>query len=365
MKHYFIDNPVSGKNNPVDVIRELVIPAAEKAGIDYEIHQTSERGEGMHYVRQKCEEANGEPIRFYSVGGDGTLYEVVNGAYGFPNVEITCVPKGSGNDYVRLYGGKDFFLRVDQLIDGIPLTVDGLKVDDGSGVEEIAINQASMGFDAEACARQAAMKRLPGAVGHVTYLLAGFYCMLTKVNNDFHCTVDGNPVPGPFVFAVANVSRWYGSGIKVAPFADPTDGKLDFVILRRLIFWPTMFVVGMWNWQVRGNHYKKSYAEYLRGETMELEAQHPVQINGDGECRLVRRCKITTIPGAFQFVLPKNTPYFDQVETGDLSSAIQLGIAHKEPWKTILNMCKPYDWLFNRGLAGAWKRKRWKQVSSL
>ena len=36
MKHYFVQNPNSGKNQKIDVIKECVIPAAEKAGTEAE-----------------------------------------------------------------------------------------------------------------------------------------------------------------------------------------------------------------------------------------------------------------------------------------------------------------------------------------
>lgn len=86
MKHYFVENPVSGKNNPIDIIKEKVIPAAEEAGIDYEVYVTKERGDAIRFVREKAAEAGDETVRFYAVGGDGTLYEVVNGAVGFPKI---------------------------------------------------------------------------------------------------------------------------------------------------------------------------------------------------------------------------------------------------------------------------------------
>ena len=114
MKHYFLQNPNSGKNQKVDVIKECVIPAAEKAGIDYEIYDTTCKGDATRFCHEKAEEAKqaGENVRFYAVGGDGTLYEVVNGVVGYDNVEFTVVPKGSGNDYIRLYGTEDQFLNV-------------------------------------------------------------------------------------------------------------------------------------------------------------------------------------------------------------------------------------------------------------
>ena len=357
MKHYFVENPVSGKNNPVDIVNELIIPAAEKNGIDYEIYQTKERGDGERFVREKCKEANGAPVRFYSVGGDGTLYEVVNGAFGFDNAEITCVPKGSGNDYIRLYGGREAFLNIENLINGSPVTVDGLTIDDGSGWTEVAINQASMGFDAEACAYQGAMKKFPGAIGHATYALAGLYCMFTKVYNTFSCKVDGKPIPGPFLFAVGCNSKWYGSGIKVAWFADPTDGMLDCVLFRRTIWWPTVFKIGLYDWQIAGTHYKRPYCEYIRGKKMEFQAEKPVEINVDGECRKVTRMTLEVAPGAFRFVVPKGSEFFEKQANHDLDTDIDLGFWHKEPYKTIANTLKPFDWIVNKGIMG-YGRKR-------
>ena len=77
-------------------------------------------------------------------GGDGTLYEVVNGAYGYPNCEVAVIPLGSGNDFVRLFGTKEQFCNVEAQVTGIPVELDVIKCGD-----KIAINQCSMGMDAE------------------------------------------------------------------------------------------------------------------------------------------------------------------------------------------------------------------------
>ncbi|HPZ00888.1 MAG TPA: acylglycerol kinase family protein, partial [Clostridiales bacterium] len=135
MKHYFVVNPVSGKNIQFDVVNDYIIPAAEKTGIDYEIYMTKEAGDGTRFVKDKVEEANGEPVRFYAVGGDGTLYEVCNGAVGYPNAEISVVPKGSGNDWLRLFGTQETFLQVEDLINGKVVVVDGLKITHEHGTQ--------------------------------------------------------------------------------------------------------------------------------------------------------------------------------------------------------------------------------------
>lgn len=351
MKHYFVVNPVSGKNIQFDVVNDYIIPAVEKTGIDYEIYMTKEAGDGTRFVKDKVEEANGEPVRFYAVGGDGTLYEVCNGAVGYPNAEISVVPKGSGNDWLRLFGTQETFLQVEDLINGKVVVVDGLKITHEHGTQ-YAINQTSMGFDAEACLEQGKMKAVPGAVGHITYLLAGLACAITRTKFDFDVTLDGQKIPGPFCFVVGCNSRWYGSGIKVAPFADPTDHLMDVVCFRRVTSWPVLFKVAMLNWQVKGDHWKRPYVEILRGKKLEIMDKRPKPkkraINVDGECQRVNGCTIEILEDEFKFVIPSTSTYFEDRESGKLDFTIQKTIFNKDPLKTILCKYDPYNLIFNR-----------------
>lgn len=346
MKHYFVENPVSGKNYPGDILHDLIQPAVLASGIEFEIYRTKYAGDATRYVREKCEEAHGSPVRFYAVGGDGTLYEVINGAYGCANAEVTCVPKGSGNDYIRLFGGRDAFLNVTDLIQGEAVEVDGLKVTDRHGHVQMAINQVSMGFDAEACAYQSAMKKLPGSIGHISYVLAGLYCMFTKAYSTFACQVDGKPVHGPFFLAVACNSRWYGSGIKVAPFADPCDGLLDCVIIRRTTAWPLVFKLAIYDWQKMGTHYLKDSCLYIRGKKMEWAAEHPVMINVDGETRTAMRVTVEAVPKCFRFVVPAHSPYLLQKP----DSAIRIPEKKKSAFH-------PFDRIVNHGMMGYGSRR--------
>ena len=39
-------------------------------------------------------------------GGDGTLNEVANGILGVPHAAMTCVPTGTGNDFLKNFGAE-------------------------------------------------------------------------------------------------------------------------------------------------------------------------------------------------------------------------------------------------------------------
>ncbi len=345
LKHYFVVNPVSGKNIEIDFVNDLIIPACEKLGVDYEVYETQYQGDGIRFVDETATKMGDKPCRFYAVGGDGTLYEVVNGAYGHDNAEVGVIPKGSGNDWIRLFGDMELFRNVEAQIKGTPTKVDCLKVNDA-----IAINQASMGFDAEVCARQAAMKNVPGAVGHLTYLLAGFTCMLTQIWFDFKVTIDGQEIRGPFIQCVGANSRWYGSGIKVAPFAMPDDHNLDFVIFRRTSSWPAVFYPLMVNWQVKGDHTKYSFVEYYRGKEMVIETKKPSQTNVDGECHGVDKLTISIVEDGITFVVPEGSAYFEQKETGVLNNGMKKTLRNRAPLKYLFAEYNPFNMIVNKGI---------------
>lgn len=139
------------------------------------------------------------------------------------------LPLGSGNDFIRLFGTQEQFLNIDAQVNGTALELDCIKCGD-----KIAINQCSMGVDAEVCAKQAAFKKLPFMKGDMAYTAAAVYCVFRKLNNEFTVSIDGGePKKMTLLFCVGANSRWYGGGYKAAPLAVPDDGVLDFIVVEK------------------------------------------------------------------------------------------------------------------------------------
>ena len=173
---------------------------------------------------------SGEKTRIYACGGDGTIYDIVNAIYGYNNVEFAAVPLGSGNDFIRIFGTKEQFMDIGAQIDGTAIKIDAIKCGD-----RIAVNQCSMGFDAEVCSKQADFKKLPWLTGESAYTASLFYCLKSKTSNRFTITIDdGEPITDNFVFAFCGNSRFYGGGYQAAPYAVPDDGLLDFSIVKAM-----------------------------------------------------------------------------------------------------------------------------------
>lgn len=302
MKHIFIVNPAAGKGKAAGrIVPEIESYFAAHKDLDGEIYYTKAQGDAIRYVEEiaKC----GEPVRFYACGGDGTLYEVVNGAYRYPNTAVGIIPLGSGNDFARIFGGSERLFDI-----GAQINAETQKFDLISAGKHVAINQSSMGLDAEICAKQAYFKKIPGVGGEFAYTLSLFYCLMHRLNSEFKIILDDKEViEGKMLFALCANSRWYGGGYKGAPKAVPNDGLLDFIIVRKTV--GRLKLAGLVGQYKRGEHLSWDFTTFLRGKKMQIISKAPAAVNVDGECEYVTECTFRLLENAIDIIMPDAAAY--------------------------------------------------------
>lgn len=306
MKHIFVVNPEAGqgKNRAMDYIKPLIEKVCAENNLEYEIYPTTGKGDGIRFVKERA--ASGEKLRFYACGGDGTLYEVVNGAYGFENVQVAVVPLGSGNDFIRPFGTKEQFLELEDQVNGVPCKLDLIKCDD-----EIAINQCSMGMDAEVCAMQGKIKKFPLVTGEGAYYIGCIYAIMKKFKNRFTITVDdGEPKTMDALFCFVGNARYYGGGFKAAPLAQPNDGLLDFVVVESRI--SRAKLASLLNKYKRGEHLDWDITNFKRGKKLVIHADTPAAVNVDGECKFVTDTSFELIEKGITFVVPRTSDFLKE-----------------------------------------------------
>ena len=140
MKYVFVVNPHAGETNAEQAIREAVsaLPEAE----DCEIYVTKGPGDATDFVKTYLDRHPDADVRFIACGGDGTVNEVFSGAATRPGVSVTCYPCGSGNDFVKAFGGAEKFRDIPALLRAGTQPLDLLKVGD-----RWANNVVNFGFD--------------------------------------------------------------------------------------------------------------------------------------------------------------------------------------------------------------------------
>lgn len=306
MKHIFVINPAAGQGKSLDFIKAKIETVAKKYELDYEVYITEKKGDGIEYVEERAK--SGEELRFYACGGDGTLYDVVNGAYGYKNVQVAVVPLGSGNDFIRLFGTQEEFLVLEDQIEGVPVEFDLIKCGN-----EIAINQCSMGMDAEVCAMQGKIKKFPLVTGEGAYYIGCLYAIMRKFHNKFTITIDDNEVISKdCLFCFCGNSRWYGGGFMAAPHAQPDDGLLDFVIVEANI--SRAKLVTLLNKYKRGEHLDWDITTFKRGKKLTIHSDSPAAVNVDGECKFITDTSFELIEKGMTFVVPRKSKFLVERE---------------------------------------------------
>ena len=301
MKHIFVINPAAGQGKALNFIKPRIEEVCAKYSLDYEIHVTEKQGEGIEYVKNRA--ASGEEIRFYACGGDGTLYDIVNGAFGFKNVQVAVIPLGSGNDFIRLFGTKEEYLVLDDVVNGVPVEFDVIKCGD-----EIAINQCSMGMDAEVCAMQGKIKKFPLVTGEGAYYIGCIYAIIRKFKNRFTYKIDdGEEITKDCLFCFCGNSRWYGGGFMAAPLALPEDGLLDFVIVEAGV--SRAKLATLLNKYKRGEHLDWDITSFKRGKKLVIHSDKPAAVNVDGETKYVTDATFEIIEKGITYVVPAKSQF--------------------------------------------------------
>lgn len=311
MKHLFIVNPMCGKGISYERCAHGIIETMGKMGIDnYEIHVTTGPRDGYEYAKKEVDK--GEPIRVYACGGDGTLYEVVNACACKKNAEVAAFPLGSGNDFIRIFGDKKELRNVADHVNGTVMEFDLIKCGD-----QYAINQCSMGIDAEICAKQAYFKKLPFLSGETAYTAALLYCFIGKMKSRFTITIDdGEPFTSDVLFCVGANSRWYGGGYMAAPKALTYDGLLDFIIVKKVGM--RIKLLPLISKYKRGEHLDWDITTFKRGKKINIKSEKPAAVNVDGETMYVTESTFEIVEKGIKFVVPACSDFMGRVKNNNV-----------------------------------------------
>ncbi len=239
-------------------------------------------------------------------GGDGTLHEVVNGLMQRPPERrpfIAILPMGTGNDVARALqiprSAKNLFLRMNN---HHAVAWDVLKLDYVNHHAEpetrYCINVADVGFGGEVTRLYSDdLRSWPFGLG---YLVASFRGFMQAA--PVHATVETamqQREQTTLMVAVAN-SRWFGSGIGIAPPADPADGLLDVTLVgdvsttTYLRFLPRL---------LRARSINDHRIEYLRSRSVRITSPQEMPLEIDGEYSGHTPLTAEVVPLAVKFLV--------------------------------------------------------------
>ena len=284
MRHVFIVNPVSGKADASGTLVPQIIEAAKSLGADYEILLTEYPGHGVELSAEQAE--TGEEVRLYACGGDGTFNEVIRGARGHANAAVGCIPCGSGNDFVRNFGGREPFLDLKRMMCGQAVNIDLIQTEKG-----IATTICSAGLDAQVAYGIPKFRRLPFCGGTMAYNLSIVQSICGPLGHHLRVKADDEIITGDFLMLAICNGKAYGGGYVAAPEADMQDGLLDLVLIRKIGRVALARVIGGYkkgahiqNGQVAPPYQNIAMFRRVRRVEVEVLDGRPIVVTEDGEC---------------------------------------------------------------------------------
>lgn len=296
MKHLFIINPAAGSHDRTAQYTKVIDGICGSRGLDYRIAVSAGPGDCIRLARQAAE--SGEEYRIYACGGDGTLNEVAQGAAGYENAAITVYCGGSGNDFVKIFDDPKAFFDLERLLDADEETFDMIRCND-----DLSLNICSVGLDARIGTDVANYKRLPFLQGFWAYAASTVVNVIRGVSEHYVVEVNGETIDAEQTMISVCNGRYYGGGFYAAPEADPHDGLLEVLVVKKISRLRVPTVVGKYkNGQARQ---LPEIVRWFKTDAVTIRCDKPTPVNLDGELRMAQEVRICVADKKLRFFYPK------------------------------------------------------------
>ena len=226
------------------------------------------------------------------------MNEISGGVAGYDNVAVTMFAGGSGNDFIRIFNDPEAFRDLNRLLDAEEVTFDLIKVND-----DYSLNICSVGLDARIAKDVANYKRLPLLSGFRAYVASTCVNLLKGISEHYSLEIDGEKIDGKKTMICACNGRFYGGGFNPVPDADPTDGKLDVLVVEAVNLLQVPSVIGKY----KNGQYAKlpKLVKHYRTDRLKILFDKPTSINLDGEQRISDVMEVSVAEEKIRFFYPK------------------------------------------------------------
>lgn len=287
-------NPAANRGK-MDVFRTFILDRAKREQAKYV--ETTKQGEAKELAMKAARE--GCPV--IVVGGDGSVYEVVNGILSSGSrVPLGIVGAGSGNDFAwnTLKLPRDPMQSIDKAFHGQLIEVDAGIVN-GS----YFANSFSVGLDAAIAVSADRMKKIPFMSGARLYYTATLKELLLDYRKcpwlSFQLLgKDGSTTQVQskrFVLIAVTNGPTYGAGFRINPNANHSDGLFDVCTID---YAPLLRALKLLPIVKKGEHIGLPEVTCYLAQSVSIECQHCVDVQMDGETSNSNSYSVQNLPAA-------------------------------------------------------------------
>ena len=265
---------------------------------------TENKGQAIELARVAVEKGFTHLI---SVGGDGTLNEVVNGIFtqdkhSPKDILIGMIPVGTGNDWGRMFG--------------IPLVYEGAVnvirekktmlhdigvVNYSSGTlqqKRYFINIAGLGFEAMVVNKTNKQKD-KGKSSQAIYLYNLLSSLISYKKTNADIIIDGKKSTCRIFSVNVGNGKYCGGGMRQTPDAMPDDGLLDITVIREM---GRIEIIKSLKLLYDGTILSHPKVDGYRSTNLKVVTESPLYIEADGESLGHTPAEFSIIPAAINVV---------------------------------------------------------------
>lgn len=260
-----IANKGSGKGKGAKCLA-AVQAFLDERNVPYTVHVTNGVGHAKALTQSVCA-AGADTV--VALGGDGTLHEVLNGM-DFSRARMGLVPAGRGNDFAIGTGvaSLDPTQAIADIVYGMAYETDYIQIND----DLRCLNVAGTGMDIDVLEKTANSKN------KLSYVASLFRCLLKFQPYPVTVTANGQTENYDCIMVGVCNGTQFGGGIRLAPPACATDGKLDVIAIEKPKGIPTLFVMPKF---VKGKLMDKPYFHHIVCDSVQIQTPAPIEADGE------------------------------------------------------------------------------------
>jgi diacylglycerol kinase (ATP) len=274
----------------------------KKVGLKFEQDVTEAPGHAIELAKSAV--SKGYKL-IVSVGGDGTINEVVNGIYETGNLKditLGIIGTGTGGDYIRTLGiPRNYLQSCEHLANSHKMTVDIGMVEhtvNGQKKRRLFTNFAGLGFDAEVV--RATTKKYKSLGSVPSYLMGLLTTLICYHNREITLKIDGKEEERKVCTIIMSNGKYGGGSMFIAPQADIKDGLFDVVIIGDLskpdllVSIPRLY---------RGTHLTHPKVTLMHAREVEIQTKNTTALQADGELLGEAPARFTILPSALTILV--------------------------------------------------------------
>ncbi|MCL7762055.1 diacylglycerol kinase family lipid kinase [Polaribacter sp. Z014] len=295
---FIIANPISGNRNFSKQWKEIQQLLNNKK-IDFSFAFTKFSKHEIELVNTAIQQGFRNII---SIGGDGTLHNVVNGIMTqryakTSDITIAVIPQGTGNDWIKTYNIPNNVEKAIEIIHKKNITLQDIGVLETDNKTVFFNNVAGLGYDGYIVNKLKTLKNF----GSLAYILSGIAGLLFYKKTVFKIIFDDKILETNCLMTVFGICKFSGGGMQFTKNVNTTDGLLDITIAKNLTILDLIFnLPKLYSGTIV--HHKKIETYKTKEITVIPQTSKPF-IQADGEVIDTGKVSVKIIEKAINFVV--------------------------------------------------------------